>query len=504
MKKIFAYLVFFCIRQSLYSQTTSLSPTANFTDTTYADVLPPVNNYVAKRETLTPVTPLYNMYGDLRNDDTTYNKKYPWYIPASRVLATNVLLYGVDRYVFNFDFSHVNGTTWSNNLKNGFEWDNDPFGVNFVGHPYTGNFYFNVARSNGYNYWQSFPFALGGSLLWEYFGENTRPSYNDIINTPVSGAFLGEILYRLSSNILDDRRHGGNRVFREITAGLLNPSRAFNRLIQGKTSRITPSEVYQKEPLNVTLFAGIHKVNVDKKFGTGITNELLNVQLDYGNPFEDRHRKPFDFFKLRTELTFNTNRKLIENVTGYGILVGKNVKLINNDLLLGLYQHYDYWDNNLFELGSLGFGAGVVSRIAVRKHSNIYSSLHFAVVPIAGNSTRSNVDINAKFRQYNYGGGFEAKIDETFNLNNWASLGFSAYYYWLTTYHGNPGFSQVAILKPRLTVHVFGNTSVGMEEHIYHNNRSLNDLPTLSLTTTEQKFFVLIYLEDKKRTGKFQ
>ena len=33
-------------------------------------------------------------------------------------------------------------------------------------------------------------------------------------------------------------------------------------------------------------------------------NELLNLQFDYGNPFEERHRKPFDFFKLKTELTF--------------------------------------------------------------------------------------------------------------------------------------------------------------------------------------------------------
>jgi hypothetical protein len=41
--------------------------------------------------------------------------------------------------------------------------------------------------------------------MWEYFGENTRPSFNDVINTPVNGAFFGEILYRLSSNILDDR-----------------------------------------------------------------------------------------------------------------------------------------------------------------------------------------------------------------------------------------------------------------------------------------------------------
>jgi hypothetical protein len=461
------------------------------------------NNYVEKREAFTG-NPTLNMYGDLLNDDPLYNLKYPWWKPASRVLATNVLLLGIDRYIFNFDFAHVGFTTWGNNFKNGFEWDNDPFGVNFVGHPYTGNFYVNVARSNGYNYWQSFPFALGGSLVWEFLGENTRPSYNDIINTPVSGAFIGEIFYRLSSNMLDDRRRGGNRVFREIVAGLLNPARAFNRLIQGKTSRITTTEVYQKEPLNVTLFAGIHKVNVDRKFGTGTTNALLNLQFDYGNPFEDRHRKPFDFFKVRTELTFNSNRKLVENVTGYGVLISKNVKVKNNDVMLGLFQHFDYWDNNLFELGSIGFGAGIISRLALRKHSNLYSSFHFAAVPLAGNSTHTSVDIDAKLRQYNYGGGLEAKIDETLNLNNWASIGFSAYYYWLSTYHGTPGFSQVAILKPRLTVRIMGNTSIGVEQHFYNNTRSLNDIPTFNVTTTEQKFFVLIYLEDKKRTGKFQ
>ena len=461
------------------------------------------NNYVEKREPYI-VSPTLNMYGDLLNDDPAYNLKYPWWKPASRVLVANAMLWGIDRYIFNFDFAHVGPSTWSNSFKNGFEWDNDPFGVNFVGHPYTGNFYFNVARSNGYNFWQSFPFALGGSLVWEFLGENTRPSYNDIVNTPVSGAFIGEIFYRLSSNLLDDRRKGSNRVFREIAAGILNPARAFNRLIQGKTSRITPTEVYQKEPLNVTLFAGIHKVNEDRKFGTGITNTLLNLQFDYGNPFEDRHRKPFDYFKLRTELTFNSNRKLVENVTGYGVLISKNVKVKNNDVMLGLFQHFDYWDNNLFELGSIGFGPGIISHLPLRKHSNLYSALHFAAVPLAGNSTHTSVDLDAKLRQYNYGGGFEAKIDETLNLNNWASIGFSAYYYWLTTYHGNPGFSQVAILKPRLTVRVRGNTSIGLEQHFYNNTRSLNDIPTFNVTTTEQKFFVLIYLEDKKRSGKFQ
>ncbi|MEP6949270.1 MAG: DUF3943 domain-containing protein [Ginsengibacter sp.] len=97
------------------------------------------------------------------------------------------------------------------------------------------------------------PFAIEGSLMWEYFGENTQLSKNDIINTPISGMFLGEVLYRISSNVLDDRARGVNRFWRELIAGILDPPRALNRLTQGKMFRVTNKEVYQKEPLNITL-----------------------------------------------------------------------------------------------------------------------------------------------------------------------------------------------------------------------------------------------------------
>lgn len=449
--------------------------------------------------------PSYNKYGDLLNDDPAYNKKYPAWIPATRVLLCNGFVWAVDRYVFNFDFAHINPDTWKSNLKQGWKLDNDGFGVNFIGHPYHGSYYFNIARSNGYNYWQSIPFAFEGSLMWEYFGEATRPSYNDIINTPISGMFLGEILYRLSSNMLDDRTRGGNRFFRELVAGILTPTRALNRLTQGKMSRHTSNEVYQKEPLNVTLFAGIHKVNENRKFGSGTTNGVFNLQFDYGDPFEERHRKPFDFFKLKTELSINKDRKLVENVNGYGILVGKNILTRRkHPLLIGLFQHYDYWDNNLFELGSLAFGLGIISKIPLTTNSNIFSSLHFAGVPLAGNSTHYGVS-NSEYRDYNFGGGFLAKADETMNIGKWGSFGFTAYYYWVYSYPNQrtPGLSQVVIFKPRVAIRLFGNTSIGMEQQIYHNDRSLQKIPNFSLTTTEQKFFIQIFLEDKKRTEKF-
>ena len=71
------------------------------------------------------------------------------------------------------------------------------------------------------------------------------------------------------------------------------------------------------------------------------------------------------------------------------------------------------------------------------------------------------------------------------------------------TYDGLPGNSIIGILKPRVTVKLFKNTSIGMEHHIYYNNRFVNNIPDLHLVRTEQKLFLQIYLEDPSRRGHY-
>src|SRR5690349_18896180 len=280
-----------------------------------------------------------NSYGDLLHDDPIFNKRYPVWVPATRVLLTDAVNWTLARYIYKYDWAKISTETWKRNLKGPWVWDKDRFGINFIGHPHTGNYYFNVARVNGYNYWQSIPFAVEGSLIWELFGENEPPSKNDIINTTLSGAFLGEIFYRISSNILDDRATGGNRVFRQILAGVINPPRFFNRLTQGKLKRVTNREVYQKEPVNITIRGGLHKINNGKEFGAGSSSLNLNLQFDYGDPFEVRHRKPYDVFRFRIESRFGSDRKLLDNVMGQGILAGKNIVKGKHGILAGLFQH---------------------------------------------------------------------------------------------------------------------------------------------------------------------
>lgn len=457
---------------------------------------------IPKGETAELYTPGHNMYGDLLNDDPVYNKKYPVWMPASRVAFTNIVNWAVVRYLFKYDWARISLSSWKSNLKGPWVWDKDRFGINFLGHPHTGNYYFNTARANGYNFWQSFPFAVGGSLMWELFGETDPPSKNDFINTPISGMFLGEVLYRISSNILDDRTRGANRVFREVLAGIINPPRGFNRLTQGKMFRVTGREVYQKEPLNITLSGGMHKVNDNNKFATGSTNAIFNLQFDYGDPFEIRHRKPFDVFRLRMEARYGEEIRIIDNVLGYGILFGKNIVKGKHGILAGIFQHYDYWNNKIFELGTLGFGPGIISRINIGRNSNLYSGIHIAGVPLAGNSTRFGPD-TSEFRNYNFGGGFEGRIEETLNLSRWVSAGFNAYYYWIRTYDGIPGTSITAILKPRIALNISRSTSIGFEHHIYFNDRLAKNSADLHLKRTEQKVYLQIFLEDSRRRGKY-
>lgn len=454
-------------------------------------------------------TLVHNKYGDLLNDDITYNKQYPLWIPAAQTFGYNVMIFSLDRYILKHDFAtEVGISSWKHNFKTGWEWDTDRFGMNFIAHPYSGTISFNAARSTGYNYWQSIPFVVGGSLMWEYFAENTLPSYNDIINTPVNGVFLGEIAYRISSNILDDRCRGFERVMREIAAGVINPARGINRLIQGKSFRKTNIEVYQKEPLNVTLYAGMQHINKapGDVSNTPNYNQILNLQLDYGNPFENRTRKPYDFFKFRVDVSYGAGRKILDNVRGYGIFYGKNYQSDSGHraMLFGLYQYYDYWDNSTFELGAIGFGSGIITKLPVHKasKSNLYTAVHLAVIPFSGVSTRFGPD-TTQYRDYNYGGGMEGKFESTINAGRRATATLTAYYYWIHSFVGLKEDNFITIVKPRITVSLYKNLAVGIEPAFYYNKVHSTYSTVVHLARTEYKAFILLYLEDKQRRGHY-
>ncbi|HEY6191230.1 MAG TPA: DUF3943 domain-containing protein [Bacteroidota bacterium] len=433
-----------------------------------------------------------NIYGDLLDDDPEANPKSPLWVPIAGFIRGNVFTWAVDRYVSNADYARVGFQSWKTNIQTGWEWDSDGFEMNHFFHPYGGAMAFIGGRSNGYGYFESLPFAFGSSLMWEYFGENSLPSYNDLINTTLSGAFGGEILYRLSSNVLDDRATGAGRFFRELLAAVFSPTRAFNRFTEGRLFRASADEVYQKEPLNVTFSLGAHNVNDGSKFGTGSSSVMANAMFVYGNPFENRSRKPFDFFKLRFDLNFGVGNRVIDNIIGYGLLFGSNGQAGPLKIMAGGFQHYDYWDNNIYRVSSLGFGGGIISQLPILTKSVIESAVHLAVIPLAAISSPY---VSIGDRDYAFGGGLQAKLENIVNLG-WGSLTTDYFVYWIHTYVGAAGDNLVGIFKPRLGIQLYRNVSVGFEYLVYQRKGNFDKYPDFYSLHTEQKVYVILNLEN--------
>jgi hypothetical protein len=289
---------------------------------------------------------------------------------------------------------------------------------------------------------------------------------------------------------LDDRTRGTERFFREFGAGILSPTRFFNRLFQGKLRRVTTEEVYQKEPLNIEFSAGVRKLNDGRKFGTGPQNLVLNSQFDYGYPLEKRDRKPFDFFTVRAGLNFGTGRKIIEYITGYGNLYGKNVQSGKLEMLLGFFQHYDYFDNKIFELGTIAFGGGIMSKYPITKESYLFTNIHMGAIPLAGNSTQLGPD-TTQLRDYNYGGGIGTKLESGLNLG-WGNLQFIGYYYWIHTYVGAAGNNFIAIIKPRITFRLIKKLNIGFEQLVYYTDRYTRDFGNFHGVRTEQRIYLML------------
>src|SRR6266498_1901061 len=202
---------------------------------------------------------------------------------AGEVVLLEVGPWAFDRYVSKEDFAFISKETVRQNFRTGFHYDSDTFPVNQSSHPYHGSLFFDSARSNGYGFWESSLFALTGSLIWECCMENTTPSINDFVNTTLGGMARGEVAHRASVLILDNTAGGANRLWREITAGIINPVGAINRLLRGEMTRdfANPDDRFPSG-FSLSVDSGYPRTGGG---GEHLNQGSLSVSALYGNPF---------------------------------------------------------------------------------------------------------------------------------------------------------------------------------------------------------------------------
>ena len=416
---------------------------------------------------------------------------------AIETFGINAGVWAFDRFVLNAEFARISGKTVAHNFKNGFVWDNDQFSTNLFAHPYHGGLYFNAARTNGLNFWQSVPFAAGGSLMWEIVCENEPPAMNDFIATTMGGIAIGEVTNRLSALVLDDSKRGWPRFWREFLGTVICPVRGLNRIINGEAWRVRSNGKYHDHkqlPLEFKIGVGDRYLADNNALFRGEHNPYLNLDLTYGQPFDKEQNKPYDYFTANVSVGMSSNQPLINRISLMGRLWG--MPLNTGEQLqaeFGVFQHFNYYDSQPVKDGSrlmpyriseaASVGPGIIFRFPELGDMKRLEQRIFLSGILLGGSQSDYY--NVIDRDYNLGSGYSARVNTLMQLGRFGTVLIDADYYRIFTWKGyegkdlentNPLYlnaqgdrsnAQLLVLSPKMSVALSEQIAVDLAASYY-------------------------------------
>ncbi len=408
---------------------------------------------------------------------------------ALEVIGVNVLIWSYDYYIRpdGNDGFRVGFDSWQENFKNGFEWDDNNFSTNQFAHPYHGSIYFNAARSNGYDFWESGLAAFSGSFMWEYFCETHHPSMNDWIATSVGGMALGETLWRLSSMVIDNTDTGASRNWREVGAMAIDPMRGLNRILDGDFSRVqaNPADRYPNE-LGSRFAFGLRTVGEERLWEADTTRVYMELDFAYGDPFAGDLEKPFDSFDLEAQINFS-DAAAIGRLQAKGLLKAHEVRNTETTQhVLGAYQHFDYINNWNLEFGAQSIGAAFLTRMQTAGGYDLRAAIHANAVLMAGVSSPYS---GFTGREYDYGPGVGLQFEASFARNGWSWLNLRNDSYIINTVNGPDSEHYITITRVRALAPLVNGLGLGLEYSIAHTEHKYADYPDLTTRTPQARIF---------------
>jgi len=326
-----------------------------------------------------------------------------FFTAAAEIALSQLVPWAFSRYVTEEEYAFLSTETVRENFGDGFGFDRDTFDMNQSMHPLHGSLYFNAARSNGYGYWESGAFTLASSFVWECCMENTRPAINDLVNTTLGGMSRGEMAHRLGGMLRDNRATGATRFWRELGGAIVDPVGAFTRLLHGELAGSFPNpDVRFPSRFSVVGDLGYRHVSAGAE---DPDQGIVSLSAVYGDPFAGEVLKPFDSFWLEADVATTG----VKRVQGRGVLKGGELGDPTGRLrhVFGVFQEYEYFDNESQVFAAQIFSAGLLSRYSLRKDLHVRTDVTAIAFPLAAIRTVDTLNPETG-RTYDFapGGGF--------------------------------------------------------------------------------------------------
>ncbi|MFI5182349.1 MAG: DUF3943 domain-containing protein, partial [Thermoanaerobaculia bacterium] len=413
-------------------------------------------------------------------------------LAAAEVIGLELVPWGFSRFVSHSDFAYISFGTIKANYQTGFAYDRDAFITNQSSHPYHGSLFFNSARTNGFTFWESVPFAMFGSLLWELHMENTPPSINDLVNTTLGGSTRGEIQYRVSKMILDNTKSGSERFWREAAALVVNPISGFNRIVKGEMWRDFqnpddrfPSRFYLELDGMYRHRAGSAPAGVDTDQGG------VSMLLRYGDPFDAGPRQPFEYFDFAIDLV-QPAATLVTRIESRGLLTSWDLCECGPvQQRLGIFLHFNFFNNEPTVYGSQALSVDHLMRIPLGNETDLRTEIGVTALPLAALQVDYNKIglVTGVGRSYDYGPGGGAQAKALVQRRDMDLLSLSYQVLWQSPSNGTAKSSRVQTLDAEGRLPLSKSLAVGAGWTWGERLSTYDVLPTVDVTGTSWRAF---------------
>jgi hypothetical protein len=422
-----------------------------------------------------------------------YGQKWRAARTAGEIVLMNAIM---TLFGKNFMDEHgfaVSLDTIEENLKNGFEWDDNSFSANNFRHPYQGAQYFGAARANHYDFWEASMWSFFGAWMFEYAGEAHHPSYNDWINTAIGGISLGEPLYRLQNMVLDNTATGSGRVWRELGGFLVLPLAGFNRMVTGEAFEVHQNPVDDTpDYFGGEFLIGIRTLSDEYIWNEGLTRGFIDFKMKYGNPF-DPVEKPYDAFSFRFQLTFNNKPHGLSVLQSRGVLASGNVyESEESQHVLSADQLFDYIDNEAYTFGGQTIAASYVSRFWKDELFEARTRMSLGAI-ILGASKSDYFNISG--REYDYGPGAGYLFAVEFARKGRNVLKVATGGFWVHAVNGTRADHFNRLTQVKLDLPLKQYLGVGADYVLYEAERNYKDYPDVRTRNPELKLYLAWFMD---------
>jgi Domain of unknown function (DUF3943) len=407
--------------------------------------------------------------------DSTRMPQPGFWNAAVGVLVLNGVPWAYNWYVQRWPWAKVGLSTWKENFRAGFVWDDDCFLDNQLAHPYHGSLYLNSARASGYGFWGSLPYVAAGSASWELLLENVRPSLNDFVNTTLGGMAIGEVTYRLSSLLASNRGARPNGFAREVGAFALSPITQTQALLHRGPDENGMIGLPRDDQAWIAV-------------GRRAQRAFLILTYQYGSPFSEHFSKPYDAFEFAMELG-QEPPAVIRRVGISGLLARRDLqRSATSQLVLGLYQHYDYQDLPGIKAAGQSLSGALLYQRKIGSDIQLRLGTHLEAVLLGAMSSDHG---HLWRRDYDYGSGAGGRLSASFRHEGRDLLRFDARFVWLHSLYGAQANHTATYLRLGTGIRLGQVIGVGGDVGISIRRSWYDGLPPVNRQVRETRAYLM-------------